>query len=198
MKKMHVKIRFTESILGTCPNNKDIYLDFIASKAPAPSEDVNKEAEMIQEDPEKQMTVFPRTEDGVPFLYDYQIKGFLKGACGGLRKVAGTESSKIKAFKKEIDLLIFPQPRIIPFKDYKEIGLLQRPLRASTPQGERISLAISEEIPAGASIEFDIVLLHDDHEDAVREWLDYGQFSGIGQWRNASHGRFVCEEITVE
>ena len=71
----------------------------------------------------------------------------------------------------------------------------QRPLRASTPQGERVSLAMSEEILAGATLTFDIILWSDDHEAAVREWLDYGIFSGIGQWRNSGKGRFVWEEV---
>ena len=99
------------------------------------------------------------------------------------------------AYKKEIDKLIFPEPRCIPFLDYDAVGVCQRPLRAQTPQGERVSLAMSEEIPAGASIEFEIVCLHEDHEKAVREWLDYGKYSGIGQWRNSGRGRFTWEEI---
>ena len=144
---------------------------------------------------EKGMTVFPRMEDGRPFLYDYQIKGFFKDSCGGLRKVKGSESSKIKAYKKEIDKLIFPQPRQIPIDFDGEMQKCERPLRASTAQGERISLSCSEQIPAGATCQFDVVLLSDDHEKLVREWLDYGCLSGIGQWRNSGMGRFSWEEI---
>ena len=59
----------------------------------------------------------------------------------------------------------------------------------------RVSLAISEEIPAGATVEFSVTLLCEDHEKAVCEWLDYGRFSGIGQWRNSGKGRFTWEEI---
>ena len=51
------------------------------------------------------MTIFPR-DNGVPIYWDYQIKGFFKDACGMLRKVTGSKSSKIKAYKKEIDGLI--------------------------------------------------------------------------------------------
>lgn len=144
---------------------------------------------------EKSMTVFPRLDDGTPFLYDYQIKGFFKDTCGGLRKVKGTASEKIKAYKKEIDKLIFPEPRTIPLMFTGSVGECQRPLRAQTAQGERVSLAMSEEIPAGATCEFTVVCLLDDHEKAVREWLDYGRFSGIGQWRNSGKGRFRWEEI---
>lgn len=141
------------------------------------------------------MTVFPRNENGEPILWDYQIRGFFKDTCSALKKVSGTESSKIKAFKKEIDGLIFVEPRQIPFNYSGEIGECQRPLRASTAQGERIALAHSETIPVGSSIEFSIIMLSDSHEKAVREWLDYGKYRGLGQWRNSGKGRFEWEEI---
>lgn len=196
MKTIRVKLTFVEGILGTSPANPDVYRDYIGSKAPDAAT-VEDEVEALGADAvaEKSMTVFPRNAEGIPFLYDYQIKGFFKDTCGGLRKVKGTKSEKIKAFKKEIDRLIFPSPREIPFENVKEIVECQRPLRASTPQGERVSLAMSEEIPAGATLTFDIILWSDDHEAAVREWLDYGIFSGIGQWRNSGKGRFVWEEV---
>ena len=196
MKKIKVKLTFTESILGTCPSNRDIYREYIGSKSPD-ADTIEDEVAALGEDAvaEKGMTVFPRNADGVPFLYDYQIKGFFKDTCGGLRKVSGSHSSKIKAYKKEIDRLIFPMPREIAFNDYGEIGECQRPLRAQTAQGERISLAMSEEIPAGATVTFEIAMLSDEHESLVREWLDYGCFSGIGQWRNSGKGRFTWEEI---
>ena len=196
MKKLHIKLTFTAPVLGTSPANKDIYRDFIGSKAPDAAS-VEDEVAALGVDAviEKDMTVFPRTEDGRPFFYDYQIKGFFKDSCGGLRKVTGSESSKIKAYKKEIDKLIFPQPRQIPIRFDGEIGKCERQLRAATAQGERIGLACSEQIPAGATCEFDVVLLSDSHEKALREWLDYGCLSGIGQWRNSGMGRFSWEEI---
>lgn len=196
MKTMKIRITFTEPILGTSPSNKDVYRDYIGSKAPdASTIEDEVEALGVDEVAEKSMTVFPRTADGVPFLYDYQIKGFFKDTCGGLKKVTGKLSSKIKAYKKEIDKLIFPFPREIPFENFGTIGECQRPLRAQTAQGERISLAMSEEIPAGATITFSVDMLSDDHEDVLREWLDYGKYSGIGQWRNSGMGRFLWEEL---
>lgn len=196
MKELKVKLTFTEPILGTSPANPEIYREFIGSKSPDAAT-VEEEVSALGADAvaEKAMTVFPRLEDGTPFLYDYQIKGFFKDTCGGLRKVKGTASEKIKAYKKEIDKLIFPEPWVIPLEFDGPVGECQRPLRAQTAQGERISLAMSEEIPAGATCEFRVVCLCDDHEKAVREWLDYGRFSGIGQWRNSGKGRFTWEEI---
>lgn len=200
MLNIKVRLTFTEGILGTSPANDDIYRDFIGSKAPDAST-VAEEVAALGADAvaEKGMTVFPRLGSAkIPFLYDYQIKGFFKDTCGGLRRVSDTESSKIKAFKKEIDKLVFVTPRQIPITFEGEMGLCQRPLRAATAMGERISLAMSEEIPAGAQIEFTIVCYADSYEKAVKEWLDYGVWSGIGQWRNSGKGRFTYEILNIE
>ena len=77
-----------------------------------------------------------------------------------------------------------------------DIGLCERPLRASTPQGERVALAISEEIPAGATMEFTITCMDEKDLKLVREWLDYGYYRGLGQWRNSGKGRFLWAEVS--
>ena len=89
---------------------------------------------------------------------------------------------------EESNGLIFVQPRMIPIHVNGEITECQRPLRAQTA-----SLANSEQIPAGSTCEFEIVLLDDSHEKVVREWLDYGALRGIGQWRNSGKGRYTYE-----
>ena len=75
------------------------------------------------------------------------------------------------------------------------IGNCQRPLRASTPQGERVALASSETVPAGTKLRFDIVMLDPKLEGLVREWLDYGELRGLGQWRNAGKGSYSWKEV---
>lgn len=50
-------------------------------------------------------------------------------------------------------------------------------------------------IPDGSSVEFTILLFDEKLEPAVREWLDYGKYSGFGQWRNSGKGRYTWEEI---
>ena len=154
------------------------------------------------EELEKATTYFFRDEDGEPFIWNYMVKGFLKSACGALKKVSGTKSSKVKAYKKEIDQLFFIFPdesektkRGIRIYDYGEVRMMERSLRASTPKGERVALARSEVVPAGSWIEFDIVLLRDEDEDWLIEMLDYGQFMGLGQWRSGSKGSFTYEII---
>lgn len=196
MKKMHIRITLTEELLGTASNDPKIHEDFIASKAPdAPSREEEVEALGAEEVVQKGKTVFPRNAAGIPILWDYQVKGFLKDTVGALRKVPGTKSSKVKAYKKEIDGLIFPEPRQIILNAPGQVGSCQRPLRAQTMQGERITLANSETLPAGTTAEMIITLLCDEHEALVRECLDYGRYRGLGQWRNSGKGRFVWEEI---
>lgn len=203
MNTLTVKLTFMEGILGTSPNDEDIYKNFIIDKAKANGAEITMDTENaevaalpLDEQIEKGMTVFPRTEDGKPFLYDYQVKGFFKDTCGMLKRVPGTESSKVKAYKKEIDGLIFVSPRQIVF-DNAEMDICQRPLRAQTMQGERVALAMSEEIKAGATIVVTFSYYLDSQEKLIREWLDYGQLRGIGQWRNSGKGRFTWEEVAA-
>ena len=192
---MKVRLTLTEGILGTSPTDEEIYTNYIHNKANANTLEDEIATLGADEVTEKGTTVFHK-ENGVPFLYDYQIKGFLKSACQALREVSGTMSSKLTSYKKKIDLLIFPAPRKIFFRNYAEMDICERPLRAMTMQGERVSLARSEEIPAGAQLEFEITSLRgSEDDDLIREWLDYGKFNGLGQWRNSGKGRFTWEEL---
>lgn len=208
MVQMNVHIKFIESSLGTAPNDKEIYSKFIGSKAPdAASLEEEIEAVGAAEVIEKGTTVFPRLPDGTPFIWDYQIKGFFKDACGALRRLTGkdeetgkkkkavNESSKLAAYKSVIDTLIFPEPRKIPIKVNGEMGICQRPLRAETMQGPRTALASSEEVPAGSEVWFNVICMSEDHVKAVVEWLDYGYWRGFSQWRNSGKGRFVYEVL---
>lgn len=202
MKKLHVRLIFTEPVLGTWPANANVAREFIASKSPDAAT-IEDEVAALGADAvaDKGMTIFPRDAEGRPVFYDYQIKGFFKDACGMLSRLGGkteagkkksvNESGRITAYKKVIDGLIFVQPRMIPLVMNGELEECQRPLRAQTAQGERVSLANSEQIPAGSTCEFDVLLMDESHEAAVREWLDYGELRGIGQWRNSGKGRFV-------
>lgn len=197
MHTIKARITFLEELLGTCSGNPELHREFIASKAPD-AESMEDEIAAIGVDGvvEKSMTVFPRDENGNPFLYDYQIKGFFKDSCGVLRKVPGTKASKIKAYKKEIDGLLFVAPRKIPLDLHGGmIGRCERSLRAQTPLGERIALSSSETAPKGTSIEIQIDCLTKDMYDLALECLEYGRLRGIGQWRNSGKGRFTYDLI---
>lgn len=194
MSTIKVRITFFEELLGTASANPEIHREYIASKAPnAMSLEEEVEAVGVDEVVEKAMTVFPRNAEGQPILFDYQIKGFFKDAVGVLRKVPGTKSGKVKAYKKEIDGLLFVAPRMIPLNLSGDMGVCERPLRASTAQGERIALSSSETAPAGTYIDIEINCLTKDMHELALECLDYGKLRGIGQWRNSGKGRYTYE-----
>lgn len=199
MKHLKIRVTFTEMALGSQPADPELYSKFIASNAPD-AKTMKEEIEEMgkAEYEEKTMTVFPRTSDGTPAILDYQIKGFFKDACSALQRMKGEdmskESCKIKAFKKVIDGCIFAFPRRIPIVFEGTMGNMQRPLRAQTMQGERICLANSETIPEGATFECTLEY-PDQYDGVVREWLNYGRYKGLCQWRNAGWGRFEWEEL---
>lgn len=75
--RIAVRLTLLEEALGMTPGDPEIYGNWIASKAPEP-EVGEEEVGVIEgmDTVEDATTCFPRTEDGVPFCWDYQIKGF--------------------------------------------------------------------------------------------------------------------------
>lgn len=200
---MKIRITFFEEALGSTPAKEDLLREYIASKAPdAMKTEEEVDARGVDAVADERMTVFPRLADGRPMYWDYQIKGFLKDAWQMLTKAGkeGYEGGKacagVKAYKKVIDGLIFISPRQIPIDLHGlRMDTCERPLRASTPQGERVSLAKSETVPEGSTLEFDVTCLDPALEACVLECLDYGRLRGLSQWRNSGKGRFTYEVL---
>jgi len=203
---MKVKLTFTEECLGTKAANKDIFKDFIASKHPSgtPQHDELENAEHREE---AGTTIFHREND-LPGVYDYQIKGFLKDACGSMNRADKEERKsgdkfleKLTAYKTKIDGCIFVTPRFIPFivqtgtTERVLLGICERPLKADTAQGPRVSLCRSETVPVGTSLVFDVRIMAKELKPYVYMLFDYGALRGLGQWRNSGKGRFTWEEI---
>jgi hypothetical protein len=199
MKKINIRITLLDEMLGTMAGDPEIYSEFIASNAPdAKSREEEIAAIGVDAVVEKGMTVFPKFADGTPYMWDYQMRGFFKDSCSALQRCKGEDISKescgLKAYKKIIDGCIFVEPRKIPIDLHGGMmDVCQRPLRGQTAQGERIALASSETVPEGSTMELTIVCLSDAHEAAVIEWLNYGKYKGLLQWRNAGKGRFAYE-----
>jgi hypothetical protein len=181
---------------------------------------------------EQGWSVIPVDKDGVSLIrWDYQIKGFFKG---GWEAMSSAGAGKIPAGRSKIDkwLHVFSDPsgkpkgRAIAYMigdgatarrmTKEDITLCERPLRAQTAQGPRISLKRSDSLPPGTWIEFYVHILplgiqalavkaeeaeaeatgrkpKLTVEDTIRLWLDYGVYSGMGEWRNAGNGRFEYE-----
>ena len=217
MESLKIKITTTQEMLGTTAGNSDIVRDFIASKVKDSKDpNIDKEAraaeeveacektlaERTEEQLENAMTIFP-VQDGKPFIWDYQVKGFLKAAVVALCIESGayTKEQQKKLgltkymYKRTVDNLWFPFPRRIILDMPGPLTVIQRPLRAETMRGERICLAISEAAPIGTTFECEIKYMNAIHAGIIRECLDYGALKGLLQWRNAGFGRFSWEPI---
>lgn len=203
MLKLDVRLTLTEEALGTSSSSKELHKEYIASKAPdAKSTEEEVAALGVDAVDEKGRTVFPRMavgdDDDVPFVYDYQLKGFFKDAAKMLKKVSGSECAKVRAYKQAIDGLIFIDQRKIPWMAEDgtpaHVGpTCELPLRASTPMGERIAISSSETVPAGSHLDFGIILLDKTLLPMVKECLTYGRLRGLCQWRNSGKGTFTWQ-----
>ena len=198
---MKIKLTLIEEMLGTKAANKDVFADFIASKAP--DDDKRKEELDTAEHREEAGTTIFHSQDGKPGIWDYQIKGFFKDACGAMNrfdKDARGGLEKLTAYKTKIDGCIFVFPRFIPIilPEGGKIGLCERPLRADTAQGPRVSLCWSETVPPGSTVEFTVNIMSKDLVPYVKAWLGYGELRGLGQWRNSGKGRVSWVEILPE
>lgn len=186
---MKVKIKLISEMLGTVAKDKVIFDTFIQSKKPANiTED---ESLTVDQSNETGYTGFHSDNAGL-FIYDYQIKGFLKEQGNVLKDILG-----IKNLRSKIDDIVFPFPRRIYLGQDKPDGILQRPLKGDTPKGPRVSLKKSDYINAGKEIEFEIELIPHKEITAgiIKKLFSHGRLMGLGQWRNGGYGRFEVVHI---
>jgi len=202
MKEATYELTLTEMMLGSKPSNEGVFTDYIASnKKDGVDPEEIAAAKEAEERVKESITIFHRMEDGeTPMIWDYQIKGFFKDACGGLRRSSETKSFGVKAYKSVIDTTIFVFPRKIPLimPEGGKVGVFERPLRAETMQGPRVALAKSETVPAGTKLVVKVKLLVPSMKSVLEEWLDYGELRGLGQFRNGSYGRFTWKELSED
>ena len=198
-------------ILGSQPADPEIRKTYVEDKIrqAGDRQDRADEAENLdptQEQIDKKSTIFGcRAEDGALILWDYQIKGTLKAAIEVLQKQLGIVQGNSKFTK-----FLHVYPRNVPLKDahgevitQPEPRMLERPLRAMTMQGPRVALASSQIVEAPWQVTFRLTLLENEGTpkskaitwDTVETCLDYGEYSGIGQWHNGGWGRFVWERM---
>lgn len=228
--RFQVTETFTTRLLGSAPANKQVYADFIAGKKAEAEERRAKASERfgvetvasvgtIEEElgtirEETGATCFHNdlgqtTEDGLPglglFLYDYQIAGYWKEAAESLAQEHG-----VKQVRSKLDNFMFITPRRVYIRDGNEAltepdGKLERPLRAMTAQGPRVTLACSEIVNPGRVIGYTMEFLPYikvgtgreakalDVDHFVEIVSGYGKFKGRGQWRNGGNGRMTIK-----
>jgi hypothetical protein len=206
---LKVRVTFTEDLLATSSGNPEVHAEFQASR----SKDAAKMEEEIatlpaEEVTEKASTVFHKDDKGL-FLWDYQWRGHFKEVIGHLCELG--EFSKLSkwTYKRACDGAIFVSARrIYLMRDGQHIkqpdGTLQRPLRATTLQGDRVALARSEYCKAGTQCEFEVSIFesadkkspwYEINLDLIKSCMDLGVMKGTGQWRSGGYGRYTYEVI---
>ncbi len=196
MKTYDIAIELTTDMLGTVPKNREVYTSYIESKRP--DDGANEpEAETVDEIEEKGWTGFHADEHGL-FIYDYFLKGFIKNAGNVMKDELG-----IKALRSKLTDYVFITPRRVYLGKASPDGVVERPLRAQTMQGPRVTLARSDMVRAGTSIVFSLTILPNPHKidiALIERLLEYGQYQGLGQFRNGGYGRFkvvACGELVA-
>lgn len=211
---MKIRITFTEDLLATLPGDKELAKNFVAAKNPdGMADDELTVIDSMSEALEKATMHFARDVDKAkpdyhpPFLYDYQVKGFFKGACLAFIESDNFTREELKklrltpwTYKRTIGSQIHIGPRKIFFDcpdgtDQDKLDFCERPLRADTMKGERIALARSEAMPAGTSIVVEITTLNLKLIPFVKAWLSFGGLIGLGGWRGSGKGRFTVEYL---
>lgn len=203
------RLTLLEPMLGTQPRDRALYAAYVAARAagaamPAAGvQEVASEVNDVQEIEERGWTGFAQDAEGI-HLWDYQLRGFLKEAARVLDlSLPGKRKSSVALGPSVIDRHVFVTPRRIriaregvPLHEPDET--LERPLRAMTAQGPRVSLVRSDVVREGATLDISVSLLGDrvTHE-LIERLLDYGALQGLGQWRNGSWGRFSWEAIEM-
>lgn len=191
-------------LLASQPANPDVRTAWLAKNAPTPEKGA-EETKMLPAGTEKDdtgLSVFLRDtkHKGACCLMANHINGFLKGALHALSDELGILNERGK-----VDEFLVPMPAYIPItrnggESYvlTPDQILERPLRADTMQGPRTSLKASEIIYAW-QVEFTLALIPNKERgkskkltwDAVETALGYGQFKGLGEWRNSNmYGQF--------
>lgn len=188
----HLRIYFNDEILATCGTNEYFVTAIAKAEEAAAIKKAGDEYEDIPEE-DRPVTVFPRNEEGQPFIYDYLIKGFIKNAAKAFNNLGKDE--KLTSYKSKIDGGVFIEPRelVLNLPEGKELGMCARPLRASTMQGERVTIAKSESAPAGTFLECYIKVMNPEIKKKLFDYLDYGYYNGLGQWHNSGKGKFSYE-----
>lgn len=157
-------------------------------------------------------TGFPADERGL-FLWDYQIRQMIKSVAQTLGlKVRGKRAAEASAVSDIQKLLwvyddmpirdgrdAFAPKKLRLRRDGRPIPtpdrMMERPLRAQTMQGPRVSIAVSEALDPPVELAFRIGLVRGCRitEEHLHDILSYGALEGLGQWRSGGWGRFTYD-----
>lgn len=215
---VEVMVEFMETLLGTVPKDPELVARYLAEKVrkrkdltDQEKEELIKEEcatafEQMKQEEQKGYTGFYKDEDGY-WTYNYWILGFMKSAYQALMETGDLE--KLPVWRTRLNRFIHIKERRLHFiraegeEAEKEtdwvLEVLTRPLRAKTPQGERVALARSDVLPAGTRLKWTFELLPNPKitTNDLRIALEFGLYEGMGQWRSGGYGTFKVVEFNV-
>lgn len=214
---INVELTFTEPVLGTCPKDPKTYADYVASKIAKRKDLTDEERAALNADEvtdayndieaveERGWTGFME-DDGKPYVFNYWVRGFLKSAIQSLMETG--DLKKIGSYKTKIDRYVHIHPRKLFFAlpEGGKAGVIERPLRAMTAQGPRVTLARSDTMPVGTKLIFQIEVLKNGGKkdgdngvtvDVIREAFEFGRYEGMSQWRSGGYGQFEVTAFEV-
>ncbi len=110
IEKMTVKITFTEDILGSLPADENLLTRFVSSKIDDPMLQAEEGDCLPERSRDSGHTVFPEDDEGI-FLWNYQVKGFLKEAANNMKLAVG-----VKNLRSKINNFVFITERRIRIK----------------------------------------------------------------------------------
>jgi hypothetical protein len=190
-----VEITFAEELLGTVPKDPAVYASYIASLTKATAEAQAEELTTVPQNAEqierRGWTGFHTDATGA-FVYDYWVMGHLREMALALR-----HHLQVPGLRSKVEAAVFVTPRRLylqPGPDH----VVERPLRAYTPQGPQVSLVRSDACAPGTRLTFGLDLL-DGMEvtwPILATLLDYGSRRGMGQWRSGGWGRYTWRWLT--
>jgi len=199
-----VCLKLSQDMLATKPN-KNVYQKWLIDKQTkamakegATADDIAAEVERLNKDLDHtiddsdgsaaKFTTFSRDENGY-YIESYMIKGYLKNAGQTLKQYG--QQKQLKSLVSKY-CFVGPDKIYVAPPDFKA-DKVERPLRAQTPMGERVSIAVSDSLPAGTEIKFKVKCLEGNVKQGLLETLfDYGEFQGLGQWRTSGvYGTFT-------
>jgi hypothetical protein len=198
--EFELKITLTERMLGTIPRDREVLAQHVMDQKEAKGDEIPPRTPEDQE--QRAWTTFYVDENELPVLFDYQLKGFLKEAANDIKDVAGPNETKIASLRSHVERSVFILPRMTPLQD-TPVGdnqMIERPLRAMTQQGPRVTVVRSDYIEAGQTYTFKLLVLKKSKitEEVLLKILSRGQLKGLGQWRNGGYGRFDAELTPID
>ena len=229
---VQVEITFVRELLGLTPNNPEMYKEYLAMKAKKATarlrtpetikaieqeffRNVDGEMEAMTVDEncidlvDKGTLIFPKNKDGLPCIWDYQWKGFLKERIeAGVNRgdeihIPGLGIQKLGDIKNWImssrnDLVVVDELSPIILPDGKQITIDQHPIRFKDQNNSQIkvsAIASCETIPRGSKTIVTFKAKRKGWFPVIKYCLEEGFDIGTGSRRTDKFGTFTFREV---